>query len=372
MKTILRPITRFCITWLLIIASSVALLELTLRTVSGIADVYRGLGHFPDVARVHYEAVFLQKHTEKPPQPGNHDPNLGWDLDINGDRIRGNRHYLPMPAENVLRFVAIGDSFTYGTDVKTNESYPAQLERRIQGAEVINMGVPGYGVDQATLKYLEHGRQLNPHIVILGIFPEDYERTSLPFFAYAKPYFRKGADGNYHLLNHPVPAPAAELQRIRAELDGRSLSFSLLRNLGLRISSRFVTGESELKKTDGIIRHVLHMLSQDLESSDTQLLIVQIPPASEFNGTSSGWTRTTARHLLSVYRNLGLDFIDLATAFRTQAADSNIHRRYYVQREDGSRGHLSPTGNAATASIIANHLSRPGANGIALSVSSVD
>jgi hypothetical protein len=48
------------------------------------------------------------------------------------------------------------------------------LER--PGLEVLNFGVPGYGLDQAYLRYLRDGRQFHPLIVIIGIYADDVNR----------------------------------------------------------------------------------------------------------------------------------------------------------------------------------------------------
>ena len=51
---------------------------------------------------------------------------------------------LPGPKPpGVQRIVALGDSFTQGYGVEEDEAYPRQLERRLEGVEVINLGVPG-------------------------------------------------------------------------------------------------------------------------------------------------------------------------------------------------------------------------------------
>jgi hypothetical protein len=46
--------------------------------------------------------------------------------------------------------LAVGDSYTVGSEVRDDESWPAQLERLAQ-VRVINAGVGGYGLDQIVL-----------------------------------------------------------------------------------------------------------------------------------------------------------------------------------------------------------------------------
>jgi len=76
------------------------------------------------------------------------------------------------------RIALIGDSFTFCLDVKYEESWGNQLERAL-GPEfqVLNFGVPGYGLDQAYLRYYRDVRPWDPDVVIFGVFPHDLERT---------------------------------------------------------------------------------------------------------------------------------------------------------------------------------------------------
>src|SRR6185503_2752348 len=64
----------------------------------------------------------------------------------------------------VRRVVVIGDSQAWGYGVGDDETIPAQLQRLLNEAggaryEVLNLGVGGYGTDQAFLKYLVEGRR---------------------------------------------------------------------------------------------------------------------------------------------------------------------------------------------------------------------
>jgi lysophospholipase L1-like esterase len=63
------------------------------------------------------------------------------------DRIR--LHGRGRPHDAVV--LIAGDSFTHGNEVSDQDTYPAQLER-ILGVPTANLGVSGYGPDQALLK----------------------------------------------------------------------------------------------------------------------------------------------------------------------------------------------------------------------------
>jgi len=117
------------------------------------------------------------------------------------------------------RIVLMGDSFTFCLDVVYEDTWGYRLEQLMGSkVQVLNFGVPGYGVDQAYLRYLRDARGWHGNLVVLGIFPGDLERalmvypfigfpgTALPF---AKPRFVL-KDAAPSLLNVPVP-PAATI-----------------------------------------------------------------------------------------------------------------------------------------------------------------
>lgn len=57
-------------------------------------------------------------------------------------------------SNNTFRIIALGDSFTYGSWVSTNDSWPKQLETKLNKLnnsiryEVLNFGIRGYNTEQ--------------------------------------------------------------------------------------------------------------------------------------------------------------------------------------------------------------------------------
>lgn len=135
--------------------------------------------------------------------------------------------FAPEAAEGVLRIALFGDSFTHGDDVPVEHSFGQVLEQQLITAgipaEVLNFGVGGYGIDQAMLRYREHGATFAPDLVVLGFAPENLKRnlnllrplydprSGLPF---AKPRFVLTASG-INLINVPVPEPDALAEILR-------------------------------------------------------------------------------------------------------------------------------------------------------------
>jgi len=74
-------------------------------------------------------------------------------------------------AHRRIRILALGDSYTFGVGVGDAETFCAVLERTLgrQRVEVINAGVPGYGIFQAERTLSRLATQLHPDVVILTI-----------------------------------------------------------------------------------------------------------------------------------------------------------------------------------------------------------
>lgn len=90
---------------------------------------------------------------------------------------RGEEVGFDKPA-GVKRVVVMGDSQAWGYGVGDDQTIPAQLQRLLNdgGAapyQVLNLGVGGYGTDQAFLKYLVQGRRYAPDVVVLTVFKND-------------------------------------------------------------------------------------------------------------------------------------------------------------------------------------------------------
>ncbi len=136
---------------------------------------------------------------------------------LNAAALRSGRDYDPVAPTGVRRVAAFGDSFVYGSEVGNADAWPRIIEAANPDLEVLNYGVPGYGTDQAYLRYREEGSAYRPRTVLIGFVPTDLSRTvnvyrrffhseELPLF---KPrYVLDGKDG-LALIECPAPTPAA-------------------------------------------------------------------------------------------------------------------------------------------------------------------
>lgn len=173
------------------------------------------------------------------------DPDLGWTLKgsavfsegkcrTNSAGIRSDREYALVKPDGVLRVAAFGDSFVHGDDVDNRETAWAKMESANPGLEVLNFGVPGYGTDQAYLRYRKHAATYRPDVVLIGLMPENvqrnvsvfrpayYPQTGLPL---AKPRFRLNELQALEL----VPPPATTLEELRELIDTGRLTSVLLK-----------------------------------------------------------------------------------------------------------------------------------------------
>jgi hypothetical protein len=116
------------------------------------------------------------------------------------------------------RIALVGDSFTFGEDVRYEETWGYFLEKELGSKfQVLNFGVSGYGVDQMFLKYEKDIRRWKPEVVIFGFISHDTVRSMLvyPFLTFpewdmpfAKPRFIV-RDGELTNINAHPAAPQA-------------------------------------------------------------------------------------------------------------------------------------------------------------------
>lgn len=111
---------------------------------------------------------------------------LGWELrpdyrsaqyTISPQGLRGTKVYAQSPADPAQRFLCIGDSFTFGTAVRDDESWPAKGEALLPGSEWLNFGVPATCLTQSYLRYLTMARKFGGKHVIIGFMSNDAMRT---------------------------------------------------------------------------------------------------------------------------------------------------------------------------------------------------
>jgi acyl-CoA thioesterase-1 len=84
-----------------------------------------------------------------------------------------------------VRYVALGDSYTIGTSVSADESWPSQLVARVPQLELVaNLGVDGYTSTDLITDELPQLDRLNPELVSVLIGVNDVVR-GVPDLAYA-------------------------------------------------------------------------------------------------------------------------------------------------------------------------------------------
>ncbi len=172
------------------------------------------------------------------------DPELGWTLRKNVSGVTSDEAWQADLATNALGFrdvnhgektagvtrvVVLGDSFVFGSGVKQDEPVTRRLAALLGPSfEVINLGVPGYGTDQALLTLRRWAPRLSPDIVLAGFFWNDVmENASAEMYGMPKPRFALAGDSLALLPPGEAPGRSAA-RRLDAALGARSHLWSLV------------------------------------------------------------------------------------------------------------------------------------------------
>jgi hypothetical protein len=141
-------------------------------------------------------------------------------------------------AAGVTRVVVLGDSFVFGSGVRQDETLTYRLAALLGPTfEVVNLGVPGYGTDQALLTLRRWGPRLSPDVVLAGFFWNDVmENATGEIYGMQKPRFvlergdeNENVNGGLTLVPPRESRGPSPFARLDAFLEGRSHLWSLAR-----------------------------------------------------------------------------------------------------------------------------------------------
>ena len=296
-----------------------------------------------------------------------YDPVLGWvmksNLRVNPDdqvnslttgqhgiRLNGSDTSAPPTGE----ILAVGDSYTFGTDVGDRHSWPAHLERML-GRPVVNAGVDGFGTDQIVLRAESLLPALKPAALVVSFFSHDFERAGMAVFSGAsKPYFTMEG-GSLVLHNVPVPPYTGRLSETPLWLVLPSYSYFLrfaTDRLGWGDWQQIVMRTSVWAANDptAVSCALLRRLQTELAASGTKLLLVlQYPPMREQRPPKVIVVAGCAREI-------GIDLLDLwEDLLRQRDRSPEQYARLWVSSDDG---HMSSQGNRFVAERIAAGLTK--------------
>jgi hypothetical protein len=274
-----------------------------------------------------------------------HPMAAGATVSTNSKGIRGSREYGYVKSAEVLRVVAIGDSFTFGEEVSDEATYPAYVGTLMSGAEVLNLGVGGYGHDQMALYLAMEGVKYRPDVVVLGFVGGDMERNTLRFRDYWKPRFSL-VGGRLTLDSDVVPTIDETTRREFWRLKCLDL-------LGIALSRGEDLVGLGRRAERGITERLLDRIVEDAMACDARAVFVYLAFGEEITGDKpsddEAFFRTYCESRVSWY-NGRLTCMDTRPEFRRQVRAGQRFRGGHTE------GHYDPAGHLLVAREIVKHL----------------
>jgi hypothetical protein len=288
------------------------------------------------------------------------------------------------PWADRAEIVVIGDSLTFGYGVADDQAWPYLVGQQVSPLRLINLGLIGAGPQQYLRVFERFGVKLRPKLLLVGVYPQNDFWDANVFDT----WLRSGVGGNFMVwrdfgrprrvtfrLRDPLyslesvlrstvlPTVRSSylytlLRAIRGGNEGtaptppRTISFADGGRLQL-VESQFLDMSAAAQPNRREFRLLLDSLQQ-IDSLATQhgahaLMVLQpgkeqvyLPLLGETKGDPSG-------ALIPALDRLGIDYLDLAPAFRAHAKGGE---RLFFEVD----GHPNQAGYGLTAQLVIAHI----------------
>lgn len=313
------------------------------------------------------------------------DPELGWPSHSQfgtGEYDRSGSRVVPaFPDPDVAACVSIyGDSYAWAEEVSPEQAWGNVLSRAL-GCRVSNFGVPGYGVDQAYLRYARAAHDRAP-VVVLTHLSENVLRSvnrmrnllapsAMPAF---KPRFVIGPSGGLTLVPIFTPRDETEFREVLAHPDRLGQEWFapggpagvVVREPPYVLSTLRVFGHDKLRaalagrpshaafyepshpaRAVDITLGIAERFVQDAHARGAAPVVVLIPLVPDF-GVARSTGRWPHAPLVDRLTRAHVPFVDLGPAFEADLAGADPCSLYV--RCTG--GHLNARGNQLMAEHV--------------------
>jgi hypothetical protein len=224
---------------------------------------------------------------------GRFDPYLGWAYKPNSRAIsratskkieykfnsKGLRDeeipYEKPPGE--FRIVLLGDSRTVGFGVPIHRHYSYIVEQYFVKVQVINMGVAGFGVDQAALYYEVEGWKYKPNLVVLYVSHVNDRHMKADFYGKSKPLFVL-KDNRLQLTNFPVQKPNEDSTLHSFLRKHSGIYFFLTNRLGPKKQPpperRLIPDRKAYQETQFMVYKIVERLNSIVQKNGSTLVVL--------------------------------------------------------------------------------------------------
>jgi lysophospholipase L1-like esterase len=273
----------------------------------------------------------------------------------------------PEPWPSRVDVAVLGDSLLAGTGVGLDGQFTTLLDRRLDGRTVLNLGLPGGGIEQQYRIYRRYAEPLRPQLVIAVVWVVwDIDNTNrferwltekpgIDYDTYRRSY--------YQTLRRPGPSG---WEWFKAEMGSshllRATRDSIRRLPPYRLQTRFVfpngdevllSMREQLRLSHGLerpetpnLREVfarpLERLRTEVEANDGRVVVALVPSKEELY--AAAFFPKVLRSIQEVKSELearGLPVLDLYPTFRARGMESAPYYRVDM--------HLNELGNRIVA-----------------------
>jgi lysophospholipase L1-like esterase len=309
---------------------------------------------------IHTPAVPEHRHAE-------HDETLGWvnlpnahlpdaygpgvGVQTNAQRFRNRHDFTRAVPAGKMRIVCSGDSFTFGYGVDNDQTWCQRLAALDPRLETVNMGLGGYGVDQAYLWYMRDGTDLDHDLQLFVFLTDDFNRMRFDrFMGYGKPLLSV-RDDSLVITNYPVPRTSWFTRRralhgeTLTRLNVVRLSRKLLRlDDHARAAERAARDRQRLRE---IVARIFADLRRANDARQSRLVLVYLP--GEWDYKSDPTTDEWRQFVLTEAARQKLRFLDLVDEIR-RVPPTEIEGLYAPNH------HFTVAGNQWAAKVIHGRL----------------
>lgn len=299
-------------------------------------------------------------------------PQLGWETipgkTVSNGKITYTTNAVGMRSEEVDssrgHILMVGDSVAFGLGVNNDETVSHYLEKEEKvaslGYQVLNMGVPGFGIGQYYLNLKRHIGKLNPKLIVLILYTtNDLDETIKDNrYGISKPWFFY-QNGNLINLNPNISQFSCLNLHSRLRFAKHLIPLSLIENCQSKVTERKKASLTiarlieEIRKL-GMARNVptLIVLSPALSAVE-EVICKVFRPSDACNEYDLGYS-ALYKNFYDIMEHYKFPYVHFLKYLVDQSKASSVGYLYVNNGKDIH--HYSPQGNHILARAIAERL----------------